>query len=86
MLNMLLLSRPSSLVSFAHQHQDQAVKCTCTHCGEVLKQDKNLDGLNFCTNCRKLFLVAPEPRVPPMILAVLAALIANWQILRHLCQ
>lgn len=60
------------------------MKCTCTHCGELLRQDRNLEGLNYCTHCRKLFLEPPESRVPPWILGVLVAFIANWQILRHL--
>ena len=58
------------------------MKCTCPHCGELLRQDRNPEGLNFCNNCRKLFLVPPEPSVPPWIWGVVTILIANWQILR----
>jgi hypothetical protein len=59
------------------------VKCTCPDCGKLVRQDRNVDGLNYCTNCRKLFLVPPESRVPPWILGVLVFLLAYWQMLSH---
>ncbi len=62
--------------------EDQAVKCTCTHCGELVTQDRNPEGPNYCTNCQKLFVASPEPRVPTWILGVVVFLMANWQILR----
>jgi hypothetical protein len=58
------------------------VKCICTHCGELLWQDRNPEGLNYCTNCQNLFLVPPEAKVPPWIWGIVAFLIANWQIMR----
>jgi hypothetical protein len=58
------------------------VKCTCTNCGEVLMQDVNPEGLNYCPKCRSLFLVPPEPKMPTWIWGVVVFLIANWQILR----
>ena len=59
------------------------MKLTCTHCGELVEQDRNREGLNYCTNCRRLFLVPPEPRVPPWILGVLVVLIINCKLLCH---
>jgi DNA-directed RNA polymerase subunit RPC12/RpoP len=56
--------------------------CTCTRCGELLRQDRKPEGLNYCTNCGSIFLVPAKRRVPPWILGVVAFLIANWQILR----
>ncbi len=53
--------------------------CKCPYCGEVLMQDRNAEGLNFCTNCRNLFLVPPQETVQPWILGVLVILTAIWQ-------
>jgi hypothetical protein len=56
--------------------------CICTHCGEVLTQDREPEGLNYCTNCRNIFFVPLKPRVPSWIWGVVAVLMANWQLLR----
>ena len=60
------------------------MKFACTHCGELVGQDRNLEGLNYCTSCRKLFLIPPEPKVPPWILGVLFVLIVNCKLLCHI--
>ncbi len=59
------------------------MKLTCTYCGELVRQDRNSDGLNYCTNCGKLFLVPPERTVPPWILGVVVFLVAYCRILCH---
>jgi hypothetical protein len=58
------------------------MKCTCPNCGELLGQDRNPDGPNYCTACQKLFLVPAEPQMPPWIWGVVAFILANWQIMR----
>jgi hypothetical protein len=58
------------------------MKCTCTHCGELVSQDRNPEGHNFCINCGKLFLAPAESKVPTWVWGVVTVLIANWQILR----
>ena len=59
------------------------MKLACTHCGELVSQDRNLEGLNYCTNCQKLFLMPPKPRMPPWIWGVLVVLVINCKILCH---
>jgi len=39
--------------------------------------------LQYCSNCRMLFLAAPLESVPPWILGVLTVLVGVWQILCH---
>jgi hypothetical protein len=58
------------------------MKCVCTHCGESLWQDRNPEGLNYCTNCRKLFVVLAPPEVPTWMWGVVAFILVNWQIMR----
>jgi hypothetical protein len=41
----------------------------------LVKQDRNPEGLNYCTNCGKLFLVTSESRVPLWIFGVLVFLV-----------
>jgi len=60
------------------------VKCTCPDCGELVKQDRNMDGLNYCTNCRKLFLVPSDSKVPLWIFGVLVFLVVYCQMRFHL--
>jgi hypothetical protein len=57
------------------------MRYTCPHCAEVLVQDRNTDGLNYCTHCRNLFLIPPVKPAPTWILGVLTFLTANWQVL-----
>ena len=56
----------------------------CTHCGELVRQDRNQEGQSYCIKCGRLFLVPAEARVPPWIWGVVVVLMANWQILRNL--
>jgi hypothetical protein len=44
----------------------------------LVVQDRNVDGLNYCTNCKKLFFVPPKRTVPTWIWGVLAVMIVNW--------
>jgi hypothetical protein len=60
------------------------MKLTCTYCGGIVRQDRNSDGLNYCTNCGKLFLVTTESRVPLWIFGVLVFLVAYCQLRFHL--
>jgi len=60
------------------------MKCTCTHCGESVSQDRNVEGHNYCVHCGKLFLALPEPKVPPWVWGVVVVLLENWQIMRSL--
>ncbi|MEN6558072.1 MAG: hypothetical protein ABFC54_07825 [Thermoguttaceae bacterium] len=53
----------------------------CPYCQGRVVQTRNQDGPNFCPQCRKLFYVPEEPRVPSWILGVLVILVANWQVL-----
>ncbi len=57
------------------------MRCTCPLCSNVQLQDRNADGLNFCTNCQSLFLIPPERQVPVWILGVVTVLMANMQML-----
>jgi hypothetical protein len=57
------------------------MRCTCPNCAGVLLQDRNADGLNYCTNCGSLFVIPPTRPLPPWILGVLTVMIANWQLL-----
>ena len=80
---MLQLSTHAFLSSFlSFSNGGQAVKCTCTHCGESVSQDRNPEGQNYCIQCGNLFLVPPETQVPTWVWGVVAVLLANWQILR----
>jgi hypothetical protein len=53
----------------------------CPYCNGHVMQAKNLDGPNFCPECRKLFYVPEDPQMPPWILGVLVVLAVNWQIM-----
>jgi hypothetical protein len=57
------------------------MRVSCPYCTRRVVQAKNLDGPNFCPECRKLFYVPEEPKLPPWILGILVILVANWQIL-----
>jgi hypothetical protein len=57
------------------------MRCTCPICAEVLVQNRNVDGLNYCMHCQNLFLVPPPRTVPTWILGVLTVMMANWQML-----
>ncbi len=54
------------------------MRCNCPHCSHLVRQDRNVEGINYCTHCRRLFLVPPEAEVPRWIFGVLAVLTANW--------
>jgi hypothetical protein len=56
-----------------------AMQCNCPHCAEVIEQDWNADGLNYCTKCQKLFLVPSA--VPAWILGILIFLAGCWLVL-----
>ena len=58
------------------------MKCQCPRCGELVNQDRNMEGQNYCINCGKLFLMPPEPTVPTWIWGIVAFLLVNWQFLR----
>ncbi|MGD0898123.1 MAG: hypothetical protein ABR915_09835 [Thermoguttaceae bacterium] len=53
----------------------------CPNCSEVVRQDRNVEGLNYCPHCRRLFFVPPPEKMPPWILGVLVILVANWQLM-----
>jgi hypothetical protein len=53
----------------------------CPHCSQKVFQRRNKEGPNFCTECRRLFFLAPDREVPPWILGVVVVLIGNWQII-----
>jgi ribosomal protein L37AE/L43A len=57
------------------------MRCLCPHCSQLLVQDRNESGINFCPNCQKLFHGIEV--VPPWILGVLVVLMATWQIIYH---
>jgi len=60
------------------------VTCKCPYCARLIKQDRNVEGLNYCTSCGKLFLMPPLHRVPSWVLGVLVILMGNWQLICHL--
>ena len=60
------------------------MRYNCPHCLHLIVQDRNIEGLNYCTNCQRLFFVPPERKVPGWIWGVLVALTAHWQILCRL--
>ena len=59
------------------------MRCDCPYCAHVVRQDRNLEGLNYCPNCKRLFLVLPPERVPGWILGVVTVLLAHWQMMCH---
>jgi hypothetical protein len=61
--------------------QKGAMRCCCPKCSAAIAQDRNPDGLNYCPQCRNLFLLPPLPKMPPWILGVLEILTVNWQIM-----
>jgi DNA-directed RNA polymerase subunit RPC12/RpoP len=58
------------------------MKCTCTQCGQLVSQDINPEGQNYCSYCGSLFLAPLERKVPTWMWGVVVVLMANWQILR----
>jgi len=59
------------------------MRCTCPNCAEVVEQDREAQGLNYCTSCRTLFYVPTTEPVPTWILGVLTFLLAKLQSLWH---
>lgn len=57
------------------------VRYNCPHCSHLFVHKENIEGLAYCTNCRKLFIIPPKWAIPAWIWGVLAIMIANWQIL-----
>jgi hypothetical protein len=55
----------------------------CPNCCRLVGQGKNVDGPNYCPQCRKLFFVPPPESIPPWILGVVVILMANSQITFH---
>jgi hypothetical protein len=49
----------------------------------LVNKGPNAQGLQYCTNCRTLFVAAPQRKTPPWIFGVLAILLAHWQIICH---
>jgi hypothetical protein len=49
----------------------------------LVRQDENVEGLNYCANCQRLFLMPAKAKLPPWILGVLVVLTANWQLMCH---
>ena len=56
------------------------MRCNCPICLHLVIQDRYRERLNFCPNCRSLF-VMPSKRMPSWILGVLVVLTANWQLM-----
>jgi hypothetical protein len=56
------------------------MRCLCPRCCQLVRKAENVEGLQYCRTCRRLFIVPPQPSVPPWILGVLVVLTANWQI------
>ena len=82
---MLYLYRESCSSAFPPSAQeDDTVRCTCPVCSRVFDQDRNREGLNYCTNCQSLFLVPPERSVPFWIWGVLVVVLATCQVLGRL--
>ena len=52
----------------------------CPYCTGHVAQAKNVDGPNFCPQCRKLFYVPEEIQVPSWVFGVLVVLVGNWQL------
>lgn len=57
------------------------MRCICPKCAAVLVQNRNPEGLNYCTECQTLFLVPAERQVPVWVLGVVTFLMANMQML-----
>ena len=57
------------------------VRRHCPHCFQLVSKGASAKGLQYCTNCRTLFLAVPQPSVPLWVFGVLAILTVNWQIL-----
>ena len=55
----------------------------CPYCNGHVAQAKNLDGPNFCPQCRKLFYVPEEPQMPSWVFGVLVVLLGNWQLMNQ---
>ncbi len=58
------------------------MECTCTHCGELVTQDRNTEGPNYCVHCGSTFMARARSEVPTWVWGVVVILMANWQILR----
>jgi hypothetical protein len=54
----------------------------CTHCGELISQDQNLDGRIYCIHCGSFFMSQLESVVPTWVWGIVVVLMAQWQILR----
>gem|GEM_PF-1845200 len=61
------------------------MQCHCPHCSHLVVQDRNTDGLNYCTNCKELFFVPPERTVPTWTWGVMAVMIVNWLNMCRVC-
>ncbi len=48
----------------------------CPHCAEVLSQENDPVGLNYCANCHRIILVPPAKPVPTWGLVLLLVLMA----------
>jgi hypothetical protein len=58
--------------------------CNCRRCFQSVSNGTDVKGLQYCTNCRTLFLAAVPHGVPLRIFGVLAILTAHrWQIVCH---
>ena len=68
---------------FGSSGRRMTMRCDCPHCSYVVRQDRNVEGLNYCPNCKRLFLVPPAEGVAPWILGVVAVLMAHWQLMAH---
>jgi hypothetical protein len=55
------------------------MRCNCPNCANVIVQDRNAEGLNYCTSCHELFFVPPERRVPTWIWGALTIMVVNLQ-------
>jgi hypothetical protein len=57
------------------------MRVQCPYCERRVRQAENRDGPNFCPDCRVLFYMPEERKMPPWILGILTVLIANWQVM-----
>jgi hypothetical protein len=59
------------------------MRCHCPRCFQLVDKCAQPGGLQYCSNCRTLFLAAPPYLVPPWVLGVLTVVVAAWQIICH---
>jgi hypothetical protein len=53
------------------------MRCLCPHCFALVVRAGRPGDLNYCPNCRRMFLCPAARKVPPWILGVLVVLATN---------